>query len=117
MTITLNVRTVNVILLMLNTVVRVFLTNPVTKRCRRILSPVNKKEPSGCKLPGVRLLSMINMMEKVSTRVNSQTPFYKFLNGLKLARIRLSFTCDPRNREVFELQAVLQSAREFARSL
>ena len=34
-TITLNVRTVNVILLMLITVVRVFLTNPVTKRCWR----------------------------------------------------------------------------------
>ena len=36
MTITLNVRTVNVILLMsIMTVVRVFLTNRVTKRCRR----------------------------------------------------------------------------------
>ena len=37
------------------------------------------------------------------------TPFCKFLNGQKLARIRLFFTCDPRNREVFELQTVLQS--------
>ena len=57
------------ILLMLNTVVRVFLTNPVTKRCRRVNSipstPVNKKELSGCKLPTVRLLSMINMQENV----------------------------------------------------
>ena len=35
MTITLNVRTVNVIPLMSITVLRVFLTNPVTKRCRR----------------------------------------------------------------------------------
>ena len=76
-----------------------------------ILSPVTKKEPSGCKLPGVRILSMINMMEKVSTRVNT-LPLLKFF-----ARIRLFFTCDPRNREVFELQTVLQSVREFARSL
>ena len=30
----------------------------------------------------------------------------------RLARIRLFFTCDPRNREVFELQTVLQSVRE-----
>ena len=43
-----------------------------------VLSTVNKKEPSGCKLPGARLLSMINMMEKVSTRVNTQTPFANF---------------------------------------
>ena len=35
LTTTLNVRTVNVILLMLNTAVRVFLSNPVTKRCQR----------------------------------------------------------------------------------
>ena len=53
------------ILLVLNAVVRVFLTNPVTKRCRR------------CQ--------------------NSS------------AWIRLFFTCDPRNRKVFELQTVLQS--------
>ena len=32
-------------------------------------TPVKKKEPSGCKLPGVGLLSMINIMEKVPTRV------------------------------------------------
>ena len=99
---------------MLNNVVRVFLTNPVTKRCRRCqffhsyTSKQNKKEPSGCKLPGVRLLSMINMME---TCTNSRTlrPLYKFLNCQKLAWIRIFFTCDPRNREVFELQTVLQS--------
>ena len=35
LTITLNKKTVNVILIMLITVVGVFLTNPVTKRCRR----------------------------------------------------------------------------------
>ena len=50
---------------------------------------------------------MINMTEKVPTRVHSG-PFYKFLNCQKLAWIRLFFTCDPRNREVFELQTVLQ---------
>ena len=44
-------------------------------------------------------------------------PFYKFFNGQKLAQIRLFFTCDPRNRENFELQTVLQSVREFIRSL
>ena len=67
MTITLNVRSVNVILLVLNTVVRVFLTNPVTKRSVNSFTatPVNKKEPSGCNIPGLRLLSMINMTEKV----------------------------------------------------
>ena len=53
---------------------------------------------------------------KIGTRVNTPT-FYKFFNGQKRARIRLSFTCEPRNREVFELQTVLQSVREFARSL
>ena len=37
-----------------------------------ILSTVNKKKPTK-KLPGARLLSMINMMEKVSTPVNTQT--------------------------------------------
>ena len=41
-------------------------------------TPVHKKEPSGCKLPGERLLSMINMMEKVPTRVNIMTPFANF---------------------------------------
>ena len=51
---------------------------------------------------------MINMTEKVPTREHSG-PFYKFLNRQKLARIRLFFTYDPRNREVFELQTVLQS--------
>ena len=35
MTITLNMRTVNVILIKLITVVKVYLANPVTKRCRR----------------------------------------------------------------------------------
>ena len=49
------------------------------------------------------------MTEKVPTRVNTQTPFKKFLNCQKLAWIRLFFTCDTRNREVFELQTVLQS--------
>ena len=39
------------------------------------------------------------------------------MKGQKLAPIRLFFTCDPRNREVFELQTVMQSVREFARSL
>ena len=34
------------------------------------------------------------------------------MNGQKVAWIRLFFTCDPRNREVFELQTVLQSVRE-----
>ena len=77
------------ILLVLNTVVRVFLTNPVTKRCRRSVNsftatPVNKKEPSGCNLPGVRLLSMINMTEKVPTRVNTQTPFTNFWTAKNL---------------------------------
>ena len=38
-------------------------------------TPVNKKEPSACQLLGVQLLSMINMMVKVPTRVNTQTPF------------------------------------------
>ena len=57
---------------MLNNVVRMFLTNPVTQITA---TPVNYKEPSGCKRPGVRLLSMINMMEKVPTRVNTRTPF------------------------------------------
>ena len=33
----------------------------------------------------------------------------QILNSQKLAWIRLFFTCDPRNREVFELQTVLQS--------
>ena len=36
-------------------------------------TPVNKKEPSGSKRPSVRLLSIFNMMEKVPTRVNTQT--------------------------------------------
>ena len=49
-----------------------------------VLSTVNKKEPSGCKLPGARLLSMINMMEKVSTRVNTQTPFTNFWTAKNL---------------------------------
>ena len=47
LTITLNVRTLNVILLMLITVLRVFLTNPVTKRCRRCRAtntPVRTKQ-------------------------------------------------------------------------
>ena len=48
------------------------------------------------------------MTEKVPTREHSG-PFYKFLNCQKLAWISLFFTCDPRNREVFELQTVLQS--------
>ena len=45
------------------------------------------------------------------TCTNSRTlrPLYKFLNCQKLAWIRLFFTCDPRNRKVFELQTVLQS--------
>ena len=70
------------ILLMLNTIARVFLTNPVKKRCRRCQFfhgyTGKKKEPSGCKLPGVRLLSIISMMEKVPTRVNTQTRFTNF---------------------------------------
>ena len=49
-----------------------------------ILSTVNKKETSGCKLPGARLLSMINMMEKVSTRVNTQTSFTNFWTAKNL---------------------------------
>ena len=48
-----------------------------------ILSTVNKKEPTK-KLPGARLLSMINMMEKVSTRVNTQTPFTNFWTAKNL---------------------------------
>ena len=47
MTIPLNARTVNVILLMLITVVRVFMTNPVTTRCRRCRAmnfPVRTKQ-------------------------------------------------------------------------
>ena len=78
---------------------------------------------------------MINMTEKVPTRVNTQTPLTnfwtaknvhgstfshathgtvkfltcnKFLNGQKRAWIHL-FSCNPQNREVFELQTVLQS--------
>ena len=49
-----------------------------------VLSTVNKKKPSGCKLPGARLLSMINMMEKVSTRVNTLTPFTNFCTAKNL---------------------------------
>ena len=49
-----------------------------------VLSTVHKKEPSGCKLPGARLLSMINMMEKVSTRVNTQTSFTNFWTAKNL---------------------------------
>ena len=51
LTITLNVRTLNVILLMLITVLRVFLTNPETKRCRRCRAtntPVRKKQKKNC---------------------------------------------------------------------
>ena len=47
-------------------------------------TPVNKKEPSGCKLPGVRFLSMINMPEKVPTRVNTMTPFTNFWTAKNL---------------------------------
>ena len=58
---------------------------------------------------------MIHMMEKVPTPVTLRPLLQNFLNGQKLARIRLFFTRDPRNREVFELQTVPQSVREFAR--
>ena len=47
-------------------------------------TPVNKTEPGGCKLPGVRLLSMINMTEKVTTRVNTQTPLTNFWTAKNL---------------------------------
>ena len=47
-------------------------------------TPVNKTEPSGCKLPGVRLLSVINMTEKVPARVNTQTPFTNFWTAKNL---------------------------------
>ena len=39
---------------------------------------------SGCKLPGVRLLSVINMTEKVPTRFNVQTPFTNFWTAKNL---------------------------------
>ena len=48
LTITLNMRTVNIILIMLFTVMRVFLTNPFAKRCRAMNIPFgqtkNKEE-------------------------------------------------------------------------
>ena len=43
--------------------------------------PWDKKEPSGCKLPGVRLLAKIIMTEKVKTRVNTMTPFTNICIG------------------------------------
>ena len=42
------------------------------------------------------------------------TGWDKFLNGQKLARIRLSFTRDTRNRANIERQTVLSSVTEFA---
>ena len=54
-------------------------------------TPVKKKEPSGCKLPGVRLLSIISMMEKVPTRVNTQTRCTNFWTAKNLQGSGFSF--------------------------
>ena len=46
-----------------------------------VLSTVHKKEPSGCKLPGARLLSMINMMERYQLELTQRVAQVKNSSG------------------------------------
>ena len=62
---------------------------------------------------------MINMMEKVPTRVNTQTPLTNFWTAKNLHGSAFSLLATRGTRgtvQVFELQTVPQSVREFARA-
>ena len=96
---------------MLNNVVRVvFLTNPVTKRYRRSeffhsYTSKLKRNPVAVNVQVYDFYQCSIWTKRLPTQILKHSdPFYKFLNGQKLARIRLFFTCDRRNHEVFELQ-------------